>query len=89
MKNTLGHVAQVELLFLHPSRLCREQRVVGSVHPITLEIETADHDNPLARYSSTFRQLISRKGRSMCYPSSPGFDGYWVNSKKHRRFKPC
>ena len=31
-------------------RLCRTQRVVGDVYSITLEIETADHDNPFARY---------------------------------------
>ena len=37
--------------------------------PITREIETADRGNPLALYSSTFRQLISWKGRLMC-PSS-------------------
>ena len=37
---------------------------------ITLEIETADHDNSLARCSSTFRPLISRKGRPMLFPSS-------------------
>jgi hypothetical protein len=35
--------------------------VVRNVHSITLEIETADHDNPLARYSSTFRQLIAER----------------------------
>ena len=39
------------------------------VHSITLEIETADHDHPVARYSSTFHQLIYRKVRPMCFPS--------------------
>jgi len=45
--------------------------IVGDGHPITLEIEMADHDTPFAQYSSTFRQLISRKGRPMYFPSLP------------------
>jgi hypothetical protein len=35
-----------------------------------ITLEMADHDNPLARCSSTFRQLISRNGRPICFPSS-------------------
>jgi len=36
---------------------------------MSITLETADHNNPLARYSPTFRQLISRNGRPMCFPS--------------------
>jgi hypothetical protein len=36
---------------------------------MSVTLETAGHDSPFARYSSTFRQFISRKGRPMCFLS--------------------
>jgi hypothetical protein len=60
---------KLSALFLSSPRLCRTQRVVGDIHSITLEIETAGHDISLTLYSSTFRQLIFRNGRPICFPS--------------------
>jgi len=57
---------------------------------ISITLEIADHDNPLARYSPTFHQLISLNGRPMCFPfirtrATPAF----VRSLRFSRSRPA